>query len=143
MSEDLTSYRRDKTYEERRKDYLRIIAKNPTYIPVIIEVADKSGLKLKKHKYLTQYDLCIGQFMMIVRKSATNLLPEEALFMFPDTRDIPRVTDSIGHVNREVQTYYNSQMMLMGDLDEEEKRKKLDYDGFLYLTFQKESTFGF
>lgn len=107
------------TFEQRKREAERILAKYPDRIPIIVENAPKSNIpEIDKHKYLVPADLTVGQFVYVIRKRI-RLEAEQALFVF---------------INGEIpQT-----ITLMSDLYEKHK----DVDNFLYFLIHGESTFG-
>ena len=74
---------------------------------------------IDKHKYLVPNDISVGQFVYIIRKRV-KLTPEKAIFIF--INDVLPPTST-----------------LMGDIYNEHKNE----DGFLYITYAGENTFGF
>lgn len=97
----------------------RIRQKYPDRIPVICEKAEKSDIgNIDKKKYLVPADLTVGQFIYVIRKRI-KLTPEKALFTF--VNDVLPPTAS-----------------LMSAIYEQYK----DEDGFLYITYSGENTFG-
>ncbi|KAJ6248176.1 autophagy-related protein [Anaeramoeba flamelloides] len=82
--------------------------------------AEKSKIAgIDKKKFLVPQDLTVGQFSYIIRKRI-KLLPEQAMFILCKNMMLPT-------------------SMSMSNVYEESK----DEDGFLYLTYSGESTFGF
>lgn len=108
------------TYTEKRKSEAeRIRAKYPDRVPVICEKADRSDIPdIDKKKYLVPADLTVGQFHYVIRKRI-QLAPEKALFLFCSNTIPPNAA-------------------LMSTVYEEQK----DEDGFLYVQYSGESTFG-
>ena len=105
----------------RKVESERIRAKYPDRIPVICERASASSKtieKLDKTKYLVPSDLTIGQFMYVVRRRI-KLDPNKAIFLMIDNQ-LPASSELISSL------YHN---------------KKSD-DGFLYLHYSGENTFG-
>ena len=72
-----------------------------------------------KRKYLVPSDITVAQFMWIIRKRI-QLPSEKAIFLFVD-KTVPQSS------------------LTMGQLYEKEK----DEDGFLYVAYSGENTFGF
>ncbi|KFK26531.1 hypothetical protein AALP_AA8G261100 [Arabis alpina] len=106
--------------EKRRAEAARIREKYPDRIPVIVEKAEKSDIPtIDKKKYLVPADLTVGQFVYVIRKRI-KLSAEKAIFIFVDN-----VLPPTG--------------ALMSAVYEEKK----DDDGFLYVTYSGENTFGF
>jgi len=105
--------------EKRQSESARIRDKYPDRIPVIVEKAGKTDVpEIDKKKYLVPADLTVGQFIYVVRKRI-KLSPEKAIFVF--VKDTLPPTAS-----------------LMSAIYEENK----DEDGFLYMTYSGENTFG-
>ena len=105
--------------EKRRAESARIREKYPDRVPVICERLEKSDIPvIDKKKYLVPSDLTVGQFVYVIRKRI-KLEPEKAIFVF--CGDILPPTAA-----------------LMRAVYEEYK----DEDGFLYITYSGENTFG-
>ncbi|KAE9235527.1 hypothetical protein PF002_g11518 [Phytophthora fragariae] len=73
---------------------------------------------IDKKKYLVPADLTVGQFVYVIRKRI-NVSPEKAIFIFINNVLPPTVA-------------------LMSNIYKEQK----DSDGFLYVTYSGENTFG-
>ncbi|MQM10564.1 hypothetical protein Taro_043457, partial [Colocasia esculenta] len=105
--------------ERRQAEASRIREKYPDRIPVIVEKAEKTDIPdIDKKKYLVPADLTVGQFVYVVRKRI-KLSPEKAIFIF-------------------VKNILPPTAALMSAIYEENK----DEDGFLYMTYSGENTFG-
>lgn len=103
----------------REKESARIRVKYPERIPVIVEKSKGSDIpQIDKCKYLVPSDLTVGQFIYVLRKRI-KLTPEKALFIFINNT-LPATSD------------------LLSTIYTEHK----DPDGFLYVSYQGESTFG-
>ena len=114
------SFKKKYSFEHRVSESGRIRSKYPDRFPVICEKANNKSdtPDIDKNKYLVPFDLTVGQFLYVIRKRI-KLPPEAALFMF--------INNSLP-----------STSMLMSTAYESEK----DPDGFLYITYSKENTFG-
>ena len=109
----------DHTFDHRKNESSKIRAKYPNRIPVIVEKAEGSAIEtIDKRKYLVPADITVGQFMWIIRKRI-HLAPEKAIFLF-------------------VCKLVPNSSLTMGTLYEEHK----DEDGFLYIAYSGENTFG-
>lgn len=117
MSNYNFQYRVNNTFDKRKQEASRIMAKYNDRIPIICESLE-SDLDLDKKKYLVPVDLTMGQFMFIIRKRL-KIGPESALFIFINNT-IPVTSAIISNVYKE----------------------NKDEDGFLYVLISKESTFG-
>ena len=113
------SFKEEHPLEKRKAEAERIRAKYPDRVPVICEKADRSDIPdIDKKKYLVPADLTVGQFHYVIRKRI-KLAPEKALFLFCSNSIPPNAA-------------------LMSTVYEEQK----DEDGFLYVEYSGESTFG-
>ncbi|THG00326.1 hypothetical protein TEA_030050 [Camellia sinensis var. sinensis] len=103
----------------RQAEASRIREKYPDRIPVIVEKAERSDIPdIDKKKYLVPADLTVGQFVYVVRKRI-KLGAEKAIFIF-------------------VKNILPPTAAMMSAIYEENK----DEDGFLYMTYSGENTFG-
>lgn len=107
-------------FDTRVVESIRIREKFPGRVPVIVERSGRTDVpEIDKHKFLCPGDITLGQFCYIVRRRIT-LPAEKALFLF---------------VNNTLPTT----SMLMREL----YSSHADTDGFLYVSYTGESTFGF
>ncbi|KAI3792316.1 hypothetical protein L2E82_06191 [Cichorium intybus] len=112
-------FKQEHDLEKRRAEAARIREKYPDRIPVIVEKGERSDVpNIDKKKYLVPADLTVGQFVYVIRKRI-KLSAEKAIFIFVDNALPP--TGAI-----------------MSAIYEEKK----DDDGFLYVTYSGENTFG-
>ena len=103
----------------RAQEASAVREKNPDRVPVICQRSVSSSLApVRKRKYLVPKSLTIAQFMYIVRRNM-QLTPQQALFLF--------VGDTIAPAG-----------VSIGELDE----MRRDADGFLYVSYCEENTFG-
>jgi len=113
------AFKQDHTLEYRTAEANKIKSKYPDRVPVIVEKVPNSQIEqIDKRKYLVPNDITIAQFMWIIRKRI-DMAPEKALFLF---------------INKVVP----SSSMTMGDIYLNHK----DVDGFLYIQYSGENTFG-
>ena len=111
-------FKQEHSFSDRASEVQRIRRKYPDRVPVICERQGTSVPTIDKHKYLVPSDLTVGQFMYVIRRRIT-LPPEQAIFLFIDNQ-LPPTQATFG-------------------LLYEEHREK---DGFLYITYSGENTFG-
>lgn len=105
--------------EKRKAESSRILQRFSDRLPVICERAENSDIQeIDKRKYLVPGDLSVGQFVYVIRKRI-KLPSEKAIFIF--INDILPPTAA-----------------LMSTIYEEHK----DEDGFLYVLYSGENTFG-
>lgn len=115
----LKSFKQEHSFEKRKSESAKIKEKYPERVPVIVEKAGKSDIpNVDKKKYLVPSELTLGQFAYVIRKRI-DISAEKAIFLFIDN-----VLPTTG--------------ALMSTLYEEKK----DEDGFLYITYSGENTFG-
>ena len=104
------------SFQKRQEEARDISLKYPSRLPVIIEKSKDSSLEqIDKFKYLVPRDLTLGQLIFVLRKRLT-ISASEAIYIFHD-KSIPALST------------------LMGELTQ-------DDDGFIYLTYTGEVTFG-
>ncbi len=109
----------DSDFNTRLNESKRIMSKYPDRIPVIVNKSDRSNIQeIDKKKYLVPRDMYIGQFTYIIRKNI-KLNESEALFVTINNSLVP--TNSIMS-----EIYKNHH----------------DKDGFLYIIYSSENTFG-
>jgi len=105
--------------ETRQAESLKIRSKYPDRIPIIVEKAKNSNIPdIDKKKFICPGDLTIGQFMYVIRKRM-KLGPEVGLFLF--------IGGTLVSATETVNATYE---------------KRADEDGFLYVTYAGENTFG-
>ena len=113
-------FKQSHSLAERRRESNRIFEKFPGRIPIIVERASKttSVPLLDKNKFLVPGDLTLGQFSFVIRKRMT-LSPDQSLFLF-----VANILPTTGDLMRELYGRYREE------------------DGFLYIKYCGESTFG-
>jgi len=114
------SFKKKFPFHKRCYEAERIKFKFPGRLPIICERANKTIPELDKRKYLVPSDLTLGQFMYVIR-NRMNLPPEIGLYLFVGEQfAIPSNTSMISCV-------YDTHR---------------DEDGFLYINYSGENTFG-
>lgn len=115
----MSRFRSQHTFEKRSKESTRITSRYPDRIPVICESAKPHEEQLlDKQKYLVPSELTFGQFAYVLRKRM-RLIENEAIFVF-------------------VGGALCQPAILMQQVYDQHK----DDDGFLYMQYSKEDTFG-
>lgn len=113
-------FKKEKKIDERKEEYKRICTKYPDLIPVICEKMDNCNLpESQRRKYLVPRDISMGQFKYVIRKRI-ELSPNQALFIFVNHSILAPTNQSICEVHKE----------------------HADEDGFLYMSYTGENTFG-
>ena len=121
MSETPACFKDAQTFESRKNEANRVRTKYPNRIPVIVERAENCNEIeiIDKKKYLVPTDLTMGQFIYVIRKRLKTMTAEKALFVF------------VGNIMPP--TGENMAILYENNKDE---------DGFLYITYSGENTFG-
>ena len=115
----MSDFKKSKTENERLTESSKIIERYPDRIPIIVEKDKKSKIKdIDKNKYLVPNDMTMGQFMYVIRKRI-KLDSKEALFFF--------VNNSLCNNTLSLSEVYKTYK---------------DKDGFLYIVYTSENTFG-
>lgn len=113
------AFKNDHPFTKRKAESDRIREKYPDRVPIIIERSIKSEVPdIDKKKFLVPGDQRLGEFLVIIRKRI-KLTPEMGLFIFVKNT-LPRID------------------VTMSKLYADHK----DLDGFLYLVYSAENTFG-
>ncbi|KAL5564641.1 hypothetical protein UlMin_027805 [Ulmus minor] len=115
----IKSFKLQYSFDERVEESRNMIAKYPDRVPVIIEKYSRTDLPdMEKQKFLVPRDMTVGQFIHIL-SSRLHLAPGKALFVFVNDT-LPQTASCMDYVH---QTYK-------------------DEDGFLYMCYSSEKTFG-
>ncbi|KAI4344719.1 hypothetical protein L6164_011913 [Bauhinia variegata] len=115
----ISSFKQEFSFDERLKDSKNIKAKYPDRVPVIIEKYSRTDLpELDKKKFLVPRDMSVGQFIHIL-SNRLRLTPGKALFVF--------VKNTLPQTASLMNSVYDSYK---------------DDDGFLYMCYSSEKTFG-
>jgi GABA(A) receptor-associated protein len=114
------SFRSAHSFETRLAEARRIQEKFPGRIPVIVErsATTKSVPLIDKQKYLVPSDMTLGQFIYVIR-TRMRLGSDQALFCF--------IRNSLPTASSLMKELYASYK---------------DEDGFVYVTYCGENTFG-
>ena len=115
---ETNSFKNNHPFLKRKEESDRILAKYPDRVPVICERITKRINQLDRKKYLCPSDLSLANFMYVIRKRI-KLSPEVSIFLFVNESMVPCSE-------------------LMSKCYEDHK----DDDGFLYIKYSGESTFG-
>ncbi|XP_074576931.1 autophagy-related protein 8C-like [Curcuma longa] len=114
-----SKFKLDHPLEWRKGEAAKISETYSDMIPVIVEKAQRSDIPgITKKKYLAPADLTVGQFVHVIRKRI-KLTAEKAIFVFVDNT-LPSTAATLSVIYKEHR----------------------DEDGFLYMTYSGENTFG-
>ena len=106
-------------FDQRCDESKKIMNKYPQRVPIIVEKCNKSTINdIDKNKYLVPKDMCMNQFIFIIRKRI-QLDASQSLFVM--------INNQLSPSN-----------IPLGEIYEKQK----DKDGFLYMTYTSENTFG-
>lgn len=112
------TYKDRNSFDQRKIECNSILQRHKDRFPVIVEKSQSSLFDIDKHKFLVPGETTIGQFLYILRKRI-KLKQDESIYIFINNTMPPTAA-------------------LMSKIYNEHK----DQDGFLYVTFSGESTFG-
>ena len=112
------NFKNSNNFMKRKEESERILVKYPTRIPIIVERYNKSVPDIDRKKYLVPEDLSMANFLYVIRKRL-KLKSEKSLFLF--------INNKIPNMSQLMSTIYD---------------KHSDEDGFLYVKYCEESTFG-
>ena len=116
----IQAFKDEKSFDLREKEAKRVRTKYPDLVPVICERVKNSDLpNTMRRKYLVPQSLTMGQFMYVLRRRI-NLDANRAMFLFLEGNTLAPTAE------------------LVSSLYETHK----DDDGFLYMEYSGENTFG-
>jgi GABA(A) receptor-associated protein len=111
-------YKNKISFDFRVNESKKILEKYPDKIPVIIEKSANCEYNIDKNKYLVPKDIKMQQLFFIIRKRI-KIKDSEAIFIYVNNK-LPLTSSYISDI-------YDSNK---------------DEDGFLYITYSTENTFG-
>lgn len=125
-------YKKKFSLEERRAESKKIRDKYSDRIPIIVTPSGNAAKNhpIEKEKFLVPTDLTLAQFVYVIRKRI-KLNAEEALWVFVHNTD---GTETLPPTSSSLSAIYQEHVELCKDDDE--------WDGFLYIVYSGENTFG-
>lgn len=114
----MLEFQKQYSLSERITESKKIRSKYPERVPIIVESNDTTIPKIDKKKFLVPNDITVGQFMYVIRKRI-KLKSTIALYIFINGR-IPKSSDLLQNIDNDYR----------------------DDDGFLYVIYAGEKTFG-
>ena len=111
-------FRQRLTEDQRKREFLRVSDKLHRFVPIIMERGTRETPRIDREKYLVPVDLTMAQLSFVVRKRL-QLKGSDALFLLVNKTVCPATR-------------------LAGDMYDAHR----DPDGFLYVTYTLENTFG-
>jgi len=115
----MSNYKKQNTEDKRIIESTKIMKKYSNRIPVVVEKDPRSKLNdIDKNKFLVPNDMTLAQFIYIIRKRI-KLSSEQALFLF---------------INNQLSTNHCT----MNEIYQTHK----DNDGFIYILYTSENSFG-
>jgi len=113
------NFKKKNNFEKRKEEALNITKKYPDRVPIIVEKYHDCKLNnIDKCKYLVPKDMTMGQFIYIIRKRI-ELESSQSLFV--------SINGLLVATSESISTIYET---------------KKDEDGFLYIVYTSENTFG-
>ena len=114
----IISFKKEVPFEERLKRSSNVLSMHPDKLPIYVEKSLKCKYDISKKKFLVPIEFKLCDFLQVLRKSI-KVSPTEALYLF--------INNKILCINENIKTIYHSNK---------------DSDGFLYITYGTENTFG-
>ncbi|XP_059483690.1 microtubule-associated proteins 1A/1B light chain 3A-like [Neocloeon triangulifer] len=120
-SSRLRPFKNKKSLAERKTEVAAIRSKFPTKIPIIVDRynKEKSLNPLDKTKFLVPQEITMSQFVTIIR-NRMQLSPQQALYLLVNNHSMASLSRTLAEVYQEHK----------------------DEDGFLYITYASQETFG-
>jgi len=121
MNYSLSAFQKNTPFKSRLYESKKFIETYPERVPIICErltSLTNNTPQIDKKKYLVQRDMTLGQFVYVIKKRL-KLTPEKAIFLF--------INGAILQFSARIESIYDIY--------------KHD-DGFLYITYSFENTFG-
>ncbi|KAJ8954210.1 hypothetical protein NQ318_005805 [Aromia moschata] len=111
-----------KMIEVRKEEILAIRSRFPSKIPIMVQRYHRESHlpQLDKSRYLVPQDLAMSQFLSVIR-NRINLNPNQALYLLVNNRSMMSLSLTLGQVYAE---HANTE------------------DGYLYITYASQETFG-
>ncbi|XP_065582829.1 microtubule-associated proteins 1A/1B light chain 3C-like isoform X1 [Artemia franciscana] len=115
------SFKERKTFAARKEEAENIRAKFPTKVPVIVQRSQKEKYlpPLDKTKFLVPQDLAMSQFITVIRNRMA-IGSTQAFFLLINGKSMASMSRTLAEIYQEHK----------------------DLDGFLYVTYSSEETFG-
>eukprot|EP01103_Thecamoeba_quadrilineata_P019268 TRINITY_DN7720_c0_g1_i1.p1 TRINITY_DN7720_c0_g1~~TRINITY_DN7720_c0_g1_i1.p1 ORF type:complete len:134 (+),score=21.49 TRINITY_DN7720_c0_g1_i1:43-444(+) len=114
--------------EKRKRTAQQVISQYPDRIPVIVEKDPRSDVpEIPKEKFLVPHNLTVGKFIIEIRSFMTELSPEKAIFIYAKESSHSKGKEILPPTVELMINVYN---------------KCRDPDGFLYVIYSGENTFG-
>ncbi|KAH7822195.1 putative light chain 3 [Monocercomonoides exilis] len=118
-----SGYKATVPFETRKHEIDKIRKKYPDRVPILCERHSRAKIpEMSQKKFLVQENITIGEFLRIIRRNIS-LDQEKSLFVFIDNR-IPNTGDPLSVI-------YSEYM-----------KKHQGDDGYLYMLYTDEATFG-
>lgn len=114
------SFKKKHPFDDRLSESQKVLKKYPERVPIIIEKANEKDdiATIDKNKYLVPKDTTLHEFIIIIRKRI-RLEPSKTMFVIINSHLCPG-------------------SKTIGEIYDDDK----DEDGFLYIKYTSENTFG-
>ncbi len=117
--EYINDFKKKQNFDKRVAESFKLNSKYPDRAPIIVDRSEKNGPEINCHKFLVPKDLTLAGFTQVLR-SRINMRPSEALFLFVGK-------GTLAQSNARIADLY---------------QRHSDLDGFLYIHYTLENTFG-
>lgn len=116
----MDEFKKTKTFEQRKAETDKMLAKYPNRACIFLSKTTSCDLPtIDKQKFLCPVDLTVGQLLHVIRKRI-KMDSSKAIFLFTNKEMSPPTTLPVGLLYKE----------------------EADTDGYLYLNYNTEATFG-
>lgn len=117
-SDDPSNRFKNRSFDERKVEADHIRKKYPDRIPIILTRHSRTDMLVDKYKYLSPGDTTVLSLLYHIRKNI-KLRPEQAIYLL--------INEEMCNTTLTMDAIYET---------------KKDLDGFLYITYSNENTFG-
>lgn len=114
-------FKERRSFEMRQRDVMEIKKKHPNKVPLVIErgKSERSLRRMDKTKFLVPEEITISQLLAILRKRI-DVSDSQAFFLVINNKSLASGNTTLGEVYRQ----------------------EKDTDGFLYIAYSSQETFG-
>ncbi len=124
----LSTWFHERPFHKRQHDVNTVLTKYPAKIPIVVGPASESTPNINANKFIVPGDLSVTEFMQAIRLRIP-ITPQTALFLYLVQID--------GKTSEEKVTLLTGSQVLS-----QVYKHYISYDGFLYILYDLENTFG-
>lgn len=151
-TQESSTFKQEVPYEKRKNLSQIIKQKYPDRIPIIVEPSCEKDPKILRRKYLAPDDITMGHLFREIRKHVSELSPEMGLSFYVKDKVLNKSLKQNSWMN--IYSWYNygkshittqneNYMLIpVSQLIKTAYNNYKDDDGFLYVIYSIENTFG-